>query len=141
MSTGRRTGEQQSAYTRQAVILRKNLMEWDRMLRNPRGEDWPTMLGRLNAALNQASNMDRNIDDVMDHFVYLPKQATANPQDIPFFLSTRLETPATETSAEVKDEDVPAVTSFAGDPVQQLSTYESNAARLAAEYEENMIRF
>ena len=107
------------------------------MLRNPRGEDWPTMLGRLNAALNQASNMDRNIDDVMDHFVYLPKKTTANPQDIPFFLSTRLETPATETKADVR-EDAP---SFTGDPVQQLSIYENNAERLATEYEDNMIRF
>jgi hypothetical protein len=43
--------QQHQAFSRQATILRKNLNEWDRMLRTPRGEDWPTMLGRLNAAL------------------------------------------------------------------------------------------
>jgi hypothetical protein len=47
----RRDNEQQQAFTRQATILRKNLYEWDRMLRTPRGEDWPTMVGRLNAAM------------------------------------------------------------------------------------------
>jgi hypothetical protein len=130
--------EQQTAYTRQAVILRKNLIEWEQMLRNPRGEDWPTMLGRLNAALNQASNMDKKIDDVLEHFVYVPKKSTANPQDIPFFLSTRLETPASDSHGK-EDKDEP--TSFVGDPVLQLSTYENNAARLAAEYEDNMVRF
>ena len=103
------------------------------MMRNPRGEDWPTMLGRLNAALNQTANLDRSIDDVMEHFVYMPKQATANPQDIPFFLSTRLETPATDSSIEIP--------SVGSDPVQQLATFENTAARLAAEYEENMVRF
>jgi hypothetical protein len=46
----RRNNEQQQAFTRQANILRKNLYEWDRMLRTPRGEDWPNMVGRLNAA-------------------------------------------------------------------------------------------
>lgn len=133
MSATRKTSEQQSSFTRQATILRKNLMEWDRMMRNPRGEDWPTMLGRLNAALNQTANLDRNIDDVMEHFVYVPKQSTANPQDIPFFLSTRLETPA--DTAAVEDAKTPA------DPVQQLAAYENAAARLATEYEENMVRF
>jgi hypothetical protein len=47
----RRNNEQQQAFTRQATILRKNLYEWDRMLRTPRGEDWPTMVGRLSAAM------------------------------------------------------------------------------------------
>jgi hypothetical protein len=137
-TSGRRTSEQQASYTRQATILRKNLLEWDRMLRTPRGEDWPTMLGRLNAALNQTVNLDRSIDDVMEHFVYLPKQATANPQDIPFFLSTRLESPAdTELGT---DENKPAKT-FTGDPVRQLNEYEKNAAKLVALYEESMVRF
>jgi len=82
---------QQTTFTRQATILRKNLGEWDMVLHNPRGEDWPKMLGRLNAALNQTSTLDNSIEDVMEHFVYLPKRATANPQDIPFFLSTKLD--------------------------------------------------
>ena len=50
MSAQRRNNEQLAVFTRQANILRKNLTEWDRMLRTPRGEDWPTMVGRLNAA-------------------------------------------------------------------------------------------
>ena len=86
---GRRNTEQQSVYIRQATILRKNLGEWDWVLRNPRGEDWPRMLGRLNASYNQTANMDQSIEDVMEHFVYLPKQSTANAQDVPFFLSTK----------------------------------------------------
>lgn len=50
LPSGKNT-EQQTVFIRQAAILRKNLHEWDRMLRDPRGEDWPTMLGRLNAAM------------------------------------------------------------------------------------------
>lgn len=38
-------------FLRQAIILRKNLYDWDRVILSPRGEDWPTMVGRLNAAL------------------------------------------------------------------------------------------
>lgn len=65
MSTGgRRNTESQSVYTRQASILRKNLTDWDAILRNPKGEDWPRMLGRLNAAMNQSSNMDKCVEDV-----------------------------------------------------------------------------
>jgi hypothetical protein len=157
----RRNNEHQQAFTRQATILRKNLYEWDRMLRTPRGEDWPTMVGRLNAAMvrrknikstrfafahptdrcsyitqNQTNNLDRSIDDVLEHFVYLPKQSTANPQDIPFFLSTRLADAAGE-NAQVEPEDI-----FGNkDPVQVVARYENRAAQLAAEYEENMVRF
>ena len=105
MSTGgRRNTESQSIYTRQASILRRNLADWDAILRNPRGEDWPRMLGRLNAALNQSSNMDKCIEDVMEHFVYQPKQSTANAQDVPFFLSTRLETSTVDDV--IKEDDV-----------------------------------
>lgn len=145
-SGGQRTSEQQSAYTRQATILRKNLEEWESMLRNPRGEDWPNMLGRLNAALNQTASMDRSIDDVLEHFVYVPKKSTANPQDIPFFLSTRLEMPAGSDNNKSTTTDGKTVLDvdtalLVGDPVQLLSTYENNATRLAAEYEESMVRF
>ncbi len=114
------------------------------MMRHPQGEDWPKMLGRLNAALNQTNNMDKSIDDVMEHFVYVPRKSTANPQDIPFFLSTRIEMSAdnrndntnnpTEDSSHAKYE-------INRDPVQLLAAYENNAARIASEYEENMIRF
>ena len=84
--------------------------------------------------------MDRNIEDLMEHFCYLPKQSTANAQDIPFFLSTRLESPptdetATSKAAPEKEKEV------AGDPTQLLAQYENRAARLAAEYEESMVRF
>jgi hypothetical protein len=136
MSSGpRRSDEQHGIYARQATILRKNMLEWDRMLRNPRGEDWPTMLGRLNAALNQSANLNRSIEDVMDHFVYLPKQSTANPQDIPFFLSTRLEAPDNQDTGEE------SVEILCNDPIQQLAVYESKAAQLAAEFERNLVRF
>ena len=50
-SGGSRDTEQQRVFIRQATILRKNLHDWDMKLRDPRGEDWPTMLGRLNAAM------------------------------------------------------------------------------------------
>jgi hypothetical protein len=70
MSTGgRRNTESQSVYTRQASILRKNLTDWDAILRNPKGEDWSRMLGRLNAALNQSSNMDKCVEDVSRQIV------------------------------------------------------------------------
>lgn len=134
MSSSSGITDQQAGFTRQATILRKNLLEWDRMLRTPRGEDWPTMLGRLNAAMNQTSSMDKSIADLLEHFVYLPRQATANAQDIPFFLSTRLETAGEETGSAEEERSM-------ADAVQQLAKFESSAARLAAEYEENMVRF
>jgi hypothetical protein len=139
MSTQRRNNEQQAVFTRQANILRKNLSEWDRMLRTPRGEDWPKMVGRLNAAFSQTGNLDNSIDDVLEHFVYLPKQSTANPQDIPFFLSIRLGEPNTTPDDETpKGNDVLTETA---DPVQILIKYENRATQLAKEYVENMIRF
>lgn len=128
----------QSSFTRQATILRKNLMDWNHVMQNSQGEDWPKMLGRLNAALNQTNIMDKSIDDVMEHFVYVPRKSTANPQDIPFFLSTRLEMLSqgnvTEDSPSVQNE-------INGDPVQILAAYENKAAQIASEYEENMVRF
>jgi hypothetical protein len=145
MSSGRRNTE------KQATILRKNLLEWDRMLRTPRGEDWTTMLGRLNAALNQTGSMDRSIEDLMEHFVYLPRKSTANAQDIPFFLSTRLETANEETAQGEGGADATAGSAagdnqkqafvLASDPVRHLSTYENQAAQLAAEFDDNMVRF
>jgi hypothetical protein len=150
MSTsGRRFTDQQASFTRQALILRKNLSEWDRMLRTPRGEDWPAMLGRLNAALNQTLSMDRSIDDVLEHFVYLPRKSTANAQDIPFFLSTRLEIPSSPSDVSLAHHQQEAFhpDPFAdlvarGEAVQQLNRFEGDAAKLAAEYEENMmVRF
>lgn len=138
----RRFEEQQQAYTRQALILRKNLSEWDRVLRTPsRGEDWPSMLGRLNAALNQANSLDRAIDDVFEHLVYVPRKSTANAQDIPFFLSTRIETPP-ENERDVPLMEALGDISQVRDPVQQLARFEGEAAKLAAEYEETMmVRF
>lgn len=84
---------------------------------------------------NQTGNLDRSIDDVMEHFVYLPKQATANAQDIPFFLSTRLADVPGESSTET-NENIPE-----GDPVQALARYENRAAQLVTEYEENKVQF
>ena len=148
MSTRGHSMEAQTAYKRQAVILRKNIGEWDRTVRAGLTEDWPKSLGRLNAALNQTVNMDRSIDDVLEHFVYLPLKATANPQDIPFFLSTRLEDEgvAAATAAKAdKDEDdkLPefSLDTKETDPVKHLAQYEKQAAVIAADYERQMIRF
>jgi len=89
--TTRQRNQHQRLFHRQATILRRNLYQWDHILRAPQnGEDWPQMLGRLNAAMNQASNMNDSIEDLLEHFVYIPKKCPANPQDVPFFLSTRL---------------------------------------------------
>ena len=141
--------ETQTAYTRQAVILRKNILEWDRTVRTGLSEDWPKSLGRLNAALNQTVNMDKSIVDVMEHFVYLPRKATANPQDIPFFLYTRLEDEAVVAASADAEEDSgndAVVADFdldvtQTDPVRYLVDYENQAAELAAEYERQMVRF
>ena len=57
----RKNNEHQQVYTRQATILRKNLMDWDRMLHDPRGEDWPTMLGRLSAAQVRSCCLDSQL--------------------------------------------------------------------------------
>eukprot|EP00980_Cylindrotheca_fusiformis_P023012 scaffold10054_cov140-Cylindrotheca_fusiformis.AAC.3 len=76
----------------------------------------------------------------MEHFVYQPKQSTANAQDIPFFLSTRLETTVGDDAATKPDEEEKGV-NIEGDPVQVLSRYENRAAALAQEYEDEMIRF
>ena len=115
--------------------------EWDAILRNPKGEDWPRMLGRLNAAYNQTLTLDKSIEDVTEHFVYLPKQSTANAQDIPFFLSTRLDAAKTDdvNSKDTKDEE--ETFTLQGDPVEVLAKYEARAAELAREYEEDMDRF
>jgi len=96
------------------------------------------MLGRLNAALNQAGNLDAGIEDVMEHFVYVPKKCTANAQDIPFFLSTRLADAAQSDSVDTVADGVPGRD---GDPVKILREYESRAAGIASEYEEKMVRF
>ncbi|KAL3811046.1 hypothetical protein ACHAXA_004557 [Cyclostephanos tholiformis] len=87
-----RDEHQQRAFLRQAEILRRNLIAWDATLRSSGGEDWPSMLGRLNAAYNQARNLDRiGIDDASEHLVYVPRRCLANAQDVALFLSTRLE--------------------------------------------------
>ena len=152
--------EKQQTFHRQANILRKNLLTLDYTLHpaqtsNP--EDWPRLLGRFNAAWNQASQWNnQGIDDVLEHFVYLPKKCPANPQDVPFFLSTRLtEVPtAATTTTNDNDEDKSNVENHpqqkkhekeAGileeDPTKVLRLYEEHATKLAAEFEENMIRY
>lgn len=152
-----------TVFTRQATILRKNLMEWDRVLRS-HGEEWPKTLGRLNAALNQTGNLNNAIHDVLEHSVYVPKQATANAQDIPFFLSTRLDESNTlvddddddtdndDTNDDTDDDDhadgykkkdgqTTAAEFSMSDPVDHLVRYEKRAADLANDFESNMIRF
>ena len=83
--------------------------------------------------------MDRNIEDVMEHFCYEPKKSPAQAQDIPFFLSTRLETPTAEDTEATKA--AAEKEKGAEDPTKLLGQYENRAAQLATEYEENMVRF
>uniref|UniRef100_A0A7S2LT75 Uncharacterized protein n=1 Tax=Leptocylindrus danicus TaxID=163516 RepID=A0A7S2LT75_9STRA len=137
----------QDAIVRQASILRKNLLEWDYVLHTPaRAENWPTMLGRLNAALNQAGNVDDGIEDLLEHFVYLPKKVTANPGDIPVFLSSKLapipgmlgstddntakNIAKRKSTDEIKDE-----------PVKKLQRYENEVANLASMFENSIVRY
>ena len=47
--SSRRVHDLQQAFVRQSVILRQNLAQWDQRLHA--GEDWPSMLGRLNATV------------------------------------------------------------------------------------------
>lgn len=100
-----RDEQQQRAFLRQAELLRKNIFAWDAMLHSPRGEDWPSMLGRLNAAYHQACNLDRiGIDDASEHVVYVPRRCLANAQDVALFLSTRLEQQSSSSSGGGGDE-------------------------------------
>ena len=91
--------------------------------------------------------MDRNIEDVMEHFCYLPRKSTANANDIPFFLSTRLETPAVPAASSSSEDSKtakatkPTQEKEEGDPVKLLAQYENRASQLAAEYEASMVRF
>jgi hypothetical protein len=151
----RRTNDQLTSFVRQATILRKNFIEYDTVLHTPqRGEDWMTMLGRYNAAYYQIVQVNTTIDDMMEHFVYVPQRATANPQDIPFFLSTRLETPstvattttpATTTTSTISDIDGTTTaamgTNHFHNTVQHLTDYETYAAQLVQQYEQTMVRF
>ena len=86
-------------------------------------------------------------------FVYYlkqPKKSTVNPQDIPFFLSTRLADNiddvlpggdgSTIQTPEGGDDDRKRVTEVQN-PVLALARYESRVADFATEYEERMVRF
>lgn len=105
---------------------------------------------------NQTGNLDQAIEDATEHFVYVPKKSTINPQDIAFFLSTRLVTAASgdnpndenatgepgPESREGFEKSDPSSVLFGGeDPTKRLRKYESQTAKLAAEFEEGMVRF
>ena len=149
----RQQDEQQRAFLRQAGILRKNLIAWDSTLHSVRGEDWPSMLGRLNAAFNQAGNLDRGIDDASEHFAYVPRRCLANAQDVAFFLSTRLVVAAPSSSSSGErddgegndgkrnDDDGGDCDGGGEEPAARLRRYERRAAELASEFEGGMIRF
>lgn len=140
---GPKTNETQSKFIRQAMILRKNLYEWNRMLLSSTGEDWPTMVGRLNAALNQAGSLDDCVEDLLEHFVYVPKKSTTNPQDVPVFLSSRLAAPAgdeTKKKSQVQEEAIEVIDRM-GQPVAHLNQYESHSRDLVVEFETSLVRF
>jgi len=146
--SGRKINNHQKVFLREAKILRKNLDDWNRMLLQSqhRGvEQWPSMLGRLNAAMNQVGNLDRGIDDLLEHFVYQPRKCTTNPQDIPTFLSTRLvesdNTATVDVDENDDDNDCNNNNTKEINPVTVLRQYEDRAAALALEFENNLPRF
>lgn len=99
---------------------------------------------------NQSGNLDNCIEPVLEHFVYVPKKCTANAQDIPFFLSTRL---AAADATAVQQNDSSGGSEAKGnadaimedraieDPVSALREFESTAAEVASDFESKMIRF
>ena len=113
---------------------------------------------------NQTGNLDRAIRDQAEHFVYVPQKSTVNPQDVAFFLSTRLvEAAASKENAEENEINSDANTlgengdstssnsngggewrsaSFGNeDPAKRLRRYESKTLQLSSEFEEGMVRF
>lgn len=63
-----RIADHQGVFVRQSNILRKNIYEWDEMLRSSTGEDWPSMLGRLNAAMVRGAGLtDYSIRNTCSH--------------------------------------------------------------------------
>eukprot|EP00593_Proboscia_inermis_P000709 CAMPEP_0171300314 /NCGR_PEP_ID=MMETSP0816-20121228/9088_1 /TAXON_ID=420281 /ORGANISM="Proboscia inermis, Strain CCAP1064/1" /LENGTH=97 /DNA_ID=CAMNT_0011776697 /DNA_START=87 /DNA_END=380 /DNA_ORIENTATION=- len=97
--------------------------------------------------------MNGAIEDVLEHFVYLPKKSTINPQDVPFFLSSRLAPMASvmghsndgskvavETDGDTEPGQ-PNAESDVVDPVRLLTQYENRAAELAAKFEGAISRF
>jgi len=115
------------------------------------------MLGRLNAAFNQAGNLDAGIEDASEHFVYVPKKCTMNAQDMAFFLSTRLATAAGGDN-NMKKNNISATEDgheggssssssskrhyYGGEePAKRLRRYESQIDELASEFENGIVRF
>jgi hypothetical protein len=151
--------EQQQTFLRQATILRKNLNAWEATICSARGEDWPSMLGRLNAAFNQAGNLDAGIEDASEHFVYVPKKCTVNAQDIAFFLSTRLAMAASGDKKKKRknnnnredgkdNHEVDSSSSLSSnilyggeEPAKRLRRYENQVHELASEFENGIVRF
>jgi hypothetical protein len=140
----RRNDPQTTLYLRQANILRKNLYDWHFVLRDARGEDWPKMCGRLNTALNQVGCLDDCIDDVLEHFVYVPKKPVMNLQDIPEFLSSRVEVGNSSSyegeDSETVSRDLQSIEETSR-PDIVLQRYETQARRLVLKLDQNRVRF
>lgn len=111
---------------------------------------------------NQTGNLDRAIKDQAEHFVYVPQKSTVNPQDVAFFLSTRLVEAASKENAEENETDANALVENGDatssnngnggdewrsaslgneDPAKRLRRYESKTLQLSSEFEEGMVRF
>eukprot|EP00588_Corethron_pennatum_P009940 CAMPEP_0194266908 /NCGR_PEP_ID=MMETSP0169-20130528/1645_1 /TAXON_ID=218684 /ORGANISM="Corethron pennatum, Strain L29A3" /LENGTH=188 /DNA_ID=CAMNT_0039007683 /DNA_START=27 /DNA_END=593 /DNA_ORIENTATION=+ len=134
----------QDAFLRQCTILRKNLLDHHDSIacRSPYAqESYPAMLGRMNAALNQAKNLDAEaIDDVLEHFVYIPKRCTANPGDMPNFLSTRIEESSAAADAHVGGAETEAVSQkdeAPGEPASGDGEGRKKRSRLASNFGES----
>lgn len=84
---------------------------------------------------NQSGNLDDAIDDVLEHFVYVPRKSTANAQDIPVFLSSRI------ASMSNENKEVSATQSQMKDPVSYLRAYETSASDLSLKFDKSFKRF
>lgn len=92
---------------------------------------------------NQAGSLDDCVEDLLEHFVYVPKKSTTNPQDVPVFLSSRLAAPAgdeTKKKSQVQEEAIEVIDRM-GQPVAHLNQYESHSRDLVVEFETSLVRF
>ena len=109
-----------SPYTRQATILRKNLMEWDRMLRNPRGVgglvlssgvDWTVKLWHPVYSESPLLSMVSHSYDYMSHVQWSPSHpslfatASSNGTVGLWNLATSMEEPLTGQDGLVIEPD------------------------------------
>jgi hypothetical protein len=83
------------------------------------------------------------VEDVLEHFVYVPRKATMNPQDVPVFLSSRLAAAAgdeTKKKSPAVERAMESIDSM-DHPVASLNQYEARSKELVADFEASIVRF